>query len=440
MLFEMLMEGLIVAWRYNQRFMSSTALRPAETRFRWVICTLLFFATVIAYVDRGVLSFLEKYLEGIFGWHSREYSYMTAGFQIAYGIGLLTAGRLTDRLGTRKGFALAIVLWSLAAMAPGASTSTATFGVAMFFLGLGEAANFPACIKTVAEWFPKRERALATGLFNSGANIGALLVPAVVPVLAASLGWRGAFIATGALGFVWLVFWLAIYSKPEKHRKVSATELALIRSDPAEKVESVPWGRLFPVKETWAFAAGKFLTDPVWWFYIFWLPRYVQETFHLSLGKSSAPILAVYAASTFGSVGGGALSGIMLRRGYSVNAARKTALLVCALAVLPVLYAPYAGNLWVVVALVGLATAAHQGWSANLFTLTSDMFPKSAVGSVVGIGGMAGALGGGIMQLIAGRIADYSYLPLFLFAGAAYTLALLIIHRLSPQLKPANLE
>ena len=418
----------------------SAISRPPQSRYRWVICALLFFATVIAYVDRGVLSFLERFLEGLFGFHSREYSYMTTAFQIAYGIGLLTAGRLTDRLGTRKGFAIAIVLWSLAAMAPGAATGTATFGIAMFCLGLGEAANFPACIKTVAEWFPKRERALATGIFNSGANIGAMLVPAVVPLLADNLGWRGAFIATGALGFVWLMFWLTVYAKPEEHRSVSAEELALIRSDPSEKVDAIPWGRLFPLKETWAFAIGKFLTDPVWWFYIFWLPRYVQETFHLTLGKSSAPILVVYAMSTVGSVGGGALSSIMLRRGKSANVARKSALLVCALAVLPVLYAPYAGNLWVVVALVGLATAAHQGWSANLFTLVSDMFPKAAVGSVVGIGGMAGAIGGGIMQLVAGRIADWSYLPLFIFAGTAYVLALLIIHRLSPQLKPAKVD
>lgn len=421
--------------------MSPTS-RPVQSSFRWAICALLFFATVIAYVDRGVLSFLEKFLEGLFGFHSREYSYMTTAFQIAYGIGLLTAGRMTDRLGTRKGFAFAIVIWSVAAMAPGAANGTLTFGAAMFFLGLGEAANFPACIKTVAEWFPKRERALATGIFNAGANIGAMIVPAAVPLLTQYLGWRGAFIATGSLGFVWLAFWLITYAKPEEHRFVSENELALIRSDPAEKgTGSVPWARLFPLKETWAFAAGKFLTDPVWWFYIFWLPRYVQETFHLTLGKSSAPILVVYAASTVGSVGGGALSSVMLRRGKSANVARKSALLVCALAVLPVLYAPYAGNhLWVVVALVGLATAAHQGWSANLFTLVSDMFPKAAVGSVVGIGGMAGAIGGGIMQLVAGRIADYSYLPLFIFAGTAYGLALLIIHKLSPQLRPAQLD
>lgn len=420
--------------------MSQPVLRSAHSRFRWVICGLLFFATVIAYVDRGVLSFLEKSLEGLFGFHSVQYSYMTTAFQIAYGIGLLLAGRLTDRLGTRKGFALAIVVWSLAAMAPGAATGTATFGAAMFFLGLGEAANFPACIKTVAEWFPKRQRALATGVFNSGANIGALVVPAVVPFLYGALGWRGAFVATGALGFLWLVFWLTIYAKPESHRSVSVEELALIQSDPPESIQSVPWGRLFPLRETWAFAIGKFLTDPVWWFYMFWLPRYLQKTFSLTLSGSSAPLLVVYGACTIGSVAGGALSGILLKRGRSTNVARKVTLLVFALAVVPVLYAPYSRNLWVVVGLLGLATAAHQGWSANLFTLVSDMFPKAAVASVVGIGGMVGAAGGAIMQLIAGRIADHSYLPLFLFGGTAYLLALLIIHKLSPQLKPAPVE
>jgi ACS family hexuronate transporter-like MFS transporter len=412
-------------------------MQPATSRFRWVICALLFFATVIAYVDRGVLSFLEKTLEGIIGWDSRQYGFMTAGFQAAYAIGLLCAGRLTDRLGTRKGFAFAIVLWSVAAMMPGAAFSPLTFGVALFFLGLGEAANFPACIKTVAEWFPKRERALATGIFNSGSNLGAMTVPAVVPFLASSFGWRGAFFATGATGFVWLIFWLCLYDKPEREKRVSPKELALIQSDPPESVASVPWARLFPLKETWAFAAAKFFTDPVWWFYLFWLPRYITERFHLTLGKTSAPILAVYAASSIGSIGGGWLSSAMIKRGRTVNAARKTALLVCALAVLPVLYAPYAGNLWTVVGLVGLAMAAHQGWSANAFTLTSDLFPRAAVGSVVGIGGMAGSVGGVLMQLLAGQIARTSYLPLFIIAGSAYAVALVFVQTLSPKLKPA---
>jgi MFS transporter, ACS family, hexuronate transporter len=420
--------------------MTSATARPATSRFRWLICGLLFFATVIAYVDRGVLAFLEKTLEGIIGWDSRQYGYMTAAFQAAYAIGLLCAGRLTDRLGTRKAFAFAIVLWSFAAMTPGAAVGPQTFGIAMFFLGLGEAANFPACIKTVAEWFPKNERAFATGLFNSGSNIGAMIVPVVVPFLYFTFGWRGAFVATGCTGFVWLVFWLWLYRKPEDHPSVSKGELALIRSDPPERTSSVPWSQLFPLKETWAFAAAKFFTDPVWWFYLFWLPRYVAETFHLTLGKTSAPILTVYAASCFGSIGGGWLSSAMIKHGKSVNVARKTTMLICALAVIPVLYAPYTHNLWVLVAVVGLAMAAHQGWSANAFTLTSDLFPRSAVGSVVGIGGMAGAIGGVAMQLVAGSIARYTYLPLFLFAGSAYIVALAIVHMISPKLLPAKLD
>ncbi len=421
--------------------MTLAAPRPVSSRFRWVICALLFFATFIAYVDRGVLSFLEKTLEGIIGWNSQQYSYMTAAFQAAYAIGLLCAGRVTDRLGTRKAFAYAILLWSFAAMLPGAAVSPLTFGIALFFLGLGEAANFPACIKTVAEWFPKKERAFATGIFNSGSNLGAMAVPAVVPFLNASVGWRGAFVITGATGFIWLFFWLWLYRKPEEHPHVSPGELALIQSDPPDQEGGkMSWSRLFPVRETWAFAAAKFFTDPVWWFYLFWLPRYVAETFNLTLSKTSAPILTVYAASCFGSVGGGWLSSFLIKRGKSVNFARKTTMAICAVAVLPVLYAPYTHNLWLLVALVGLAMAAHQGWSANAFTLTSDLFPRAAVGSVVGIGGMLGAVGGVLMQLAAGAIAQYTYLPLFVFCGSAYVIALIVVHLLSPKLRPARID
>ena len=416
--------------------------RPARSSFRWVICGLLFFATVIAYVDRGVLAYLEKTLEGIIGFNSRQYSYMTSAFSLAYAIGLVTAGRWTDRLGTRKGFALAMVLWSVAAMSPGLVSTPVAFGIAMFFLGLGEAANFPACIKTVAEWFPKAQRALATGYFNAGANAGAIVVPIVVPFLALALGWRGAFIACGALGFVWLAAWLLLYNKPEAHARVSPEELAFITSDPPERIKSVPWLRILPMRETWAFALGKFFSDPPWWFYLFWLPRYLQETFHLNMAENRLPVITVYLISTVGSVAGGWLSGLMLRTGRSLNFARKTTLLICALAVLPVLYAPYSGHLWMVVLLIGLAMAAHQGWSANLFTLTSDMFPKTAVGSVVGVGGMLGAVGNVLFQLTAGKVVDltHSYLPLFLFCGLAYLLALAMVHLLAPRLAPAKLD
>jgi ACS family hexuronate transporter-like MFS transporter len=410
---------------------------------RWVICALLFFATVIAYVDRGVIAYLEKFLEGIIpGLNSVKYGYILAAFQAAYAIGMVVAGGLTDKLGTRKAFAIAIGLWSIAAMLPGAAFSVVTFGIAMFLLGLGEAANFPACIKTVAEWFPRRERALATGIFNSGANIGNIVVPLVVPTLVVLVTWRGAFVVTGGAGVVWLIVWLIYYRRPEQHRSVSKSELDLILSDPVEKLETVPWSGVLGRKETWAFAIGKFLTDPIWWFYLFWLPRYLQQTFGLSLSENRLPLVIVYSISTVGSIGGGWISSALLSAGRSVNVSRKTAMLICALCVVPVFAAPYIHHLWVVVGLVGLATAAHQGWSANLFTLPSDVFPKAAVGSVIGIGGMSGAMGGVLMQLATGYIVKLtnSYVPLFIIACVAYPLALIIIHGITPKLAPAQLE
>jgi ACS family hexuronate transporter-like MFS transporter len=410
---------------------------------RWVICALLFFATVIAYVDRGVIAYLEKFLEGVIpGLNSVKYGYILAAFQAAYAIGMVVAGGLTDKLGTRKAFAIAIGLWSVAAMLPGAAFSVVTFGVAMFLLGLGEAANFPACIKTVAEWFPKRERALATGIFNSGANIGNIVVPLVVPALVVLVTWRGAFVVTGGAGILWLICWLIYYRQPERHPSVSKAELDLILSDPIEKLETVPWSRVLPRKETWAFAIGKFLTDPIWWFYLFWLPRYLQSTFGLSLASNRLPLVVVYSVSTVGSIGGGWISSSLLNAGRSTNVARKTAMLICALCVLPVFAAPYIHHLWVVVGLVGLATAAHQGWSANLFTLPSDMFPKAAVASVIGIGGMAGALGGVLLQLATGYIVKItnSYVPLFVIACIAYLVALAIIHGITPKLAPAQID
>lgn len=410
---------------------------------RWVICALLFFATVIAYIDRGVIAYLEKFLEGIIpGLNSIRYGYILGAFQLAYAIGMVVAGGLTDKLGTRKAFAIAIGIWSIAAMLPGAAFSVVTFGIAMFLLGLGEAANFPACIKTVAEWFPKRERALATGIFNSGANIGNIAVPLVVPALVVVVGWRGAFVVTGGAGIVWLICWLIYYRRPEQHRSVSKAELDLILSDPVEKLETVPWSGVLPCKETWAFAIGKFLTDPIWWFYLFWLPRYLQSTFGLSLASNRLPLVIVYSVSTVGSIGGGWISSTLLRSGKSTNVSRKTAMLICALCVLPVFAAPFIHHLWVVVGLVGLATAAHQGWSANLFTLPSDMFPKAAVASVIGIGGMSGALGGVLLQLATGYIVNItkSYVPLFIIACIAYLLALIIIQGITPRLAAARIK
>jgi ACS family hexuronate transporter-like MFS transporter len=312
----------------------------------------------------------------------------------------------------------------------------------MFLLGLGEAANFPACIKTVAEWFPKRERTLATGLFNSGANVGNIVVPILVPALVAVVSWRGAFVVAGSLGIVWMVFWLIYYRRPEEHPKVSKAELAMILSDPAERVESVPWSHVLPCKETWAFAIGKFLTDPIWWFYLFWIPGYLQSTFHLNLAQSRTPVVMAYAISIIGSIGAGLVFQFLMDHGRTPNVARKTTMAICAVLIVPIFLTPFMHQLWVVVALLGMATAGHQGWSANLFTLPSDMFPKSAVASVTGIGGFAGAIGGVLLQLATGLIVywTHSYVSLFVMACLAYPTAFLIIHSISPELAPARMK
>lgn len=423
--------------------MNSTTFsaKPTTSNVRWTICALLFFATTINYLDRQVLSMLAKTLETSIGWTSIQYGYITGAFQAAYAIGLLGGGYLMDRLGTRKGYSIAVSVWSVAAIAHAAATSAFSFGVARSFLGFGEAANFPACIKTVAEWFPKKERALAVGIFNAGTNIGAVVAPLSVPWIAVTFGWQMAFVATGALGFIWLIFWLFFYHKPENHPRISASELAYIQSDAPDPVGSISWRRLLPRRQTWAFAIGKFLTDPVWWFYLFWLPKYLQEKFGLSLLQVVVPTLIVYNAASIGSIGGGWLSSGLIKRGLSINFARKTAMLICALCMLPVLYAPFSTNLWLVVGLISLATSAHQGWSANLFTLASDMFPRRAVGSVVGIGATGGAIGGVLIQVTTGYVVQrtHSYLPLFVFAGLAYIAALGIIHWLSPKLDPLEM-
>jgi len=413
------------------------------THQRWVICGLLFLATVIAYVDRGVIAYLKTFLQGVIpGLTDFNYGIITAAFQLAYAIGMVVAGGLTDKLGTRKAFTIAIVLWSVAAMLPGAAFSVITFAISMFLLGIGESANFPACIKTVAEWFPKKERATATGLFNSGANVGNIVVPLIVPTLVALVTWRGAFVVAGSFGILWMILWLLIYRKPEEHPRVSRAELALILSDPGEKIERVPWSHVLPHKETWAFALGKFLTDPIWWFYLFWIPGYLQTTFHLNLAQSRTPVVICYAISIIGSIGGGMLSSALISRGISPNVALKSTMLICAACIAPIFLVPFVHQLWIVVALMGLATAGHQGWSATIFTLPSDMFPKSAVGSVTGIGGMAGGVGGVLLQLGAGTILTltHSYVSLFLMACLAYPIALMSIHLLTPKLAPANMH
>ncbi|MBA3784260.1 MAG: MFS transporter [Acidobacteria bacterium] len=411
-------------------------------RYRWVICALLFFATTINYVDRQVLGILATPLQKELGWSESDYGFIATAFTGAYAVGLLIVGRLMDWLGTRKGFSLAIIFWSLAAMGHALARSAFGFGIARFALGLGEAGNFPAAIKTAAEWFPKKERALATGIFNSGSNVGAIVAPLTVPWIALNYGWQWAFIITGSIGFVWLAFWLALYRRPEEHPRLSKAELAYIQSDPAEPVTKIPWLRLLPHRQTWAFAAGKFLTDPVWWFFLFWLPKFLNENHGLTLTGLGIPLVIIYVAADFGSIGGGYLSSVLIKRGWSVNAGRKTAMLICALCVVPIIFAVRASNLWVAVALISLATAAHQGWSANLFTLVSDMFPRRVVGSVVGIGGFAGSISGMLIATITGLLLQWtgSYVPIFIFASSAYLFALLVIQLLVPRLESASVE
>ena len=411
-------------------------------RYRWKICALLFFAATINYMDRQVLGVLAPDLQRSIGWNEAQYGYIVTAFQTAYAAAYLFAGRLMDRFGVRRGYGIAIVVWSLAAMAHSLAGSALTFGMARFALGIGEAGNFPAAIKTVADWFPKRERAFATGLFNSGTNIGAVVTPLVVPWIAVHYGWQWAFIFTGLLGFVWLVLWLSIYRRPEEHPRLSAAELAHIRSDPPESEIRLHWARLLPHRETWAYAVAKFLVDPVWWFFLFWIPKFLHQSYGLKLEQLGLPLIVVYLSADVGSVAGGWLPSFFIKRGWTINAARKTSMLICALAVVPIVLAAGAANLWFGVLLLSLATAGHQGFSANLYTIVSDVFPRHAVGSVVGIGGTVGAVGGMFIAAGAGLVLQFtgSYLPLFLIAGSAYLVALGIIQVLTPKLAPAVLE
>ena len=439
-------------------------------RQRWVICALLFFAATVIYIDRQVIGILKPTLAAEFGWTEIDYGWIVFAFQTAYAIGLLFVGNLMDKIGTKKGFSLSIIVWSIGAIlhawavpmglaalgvltfiavqlgysaaAIGFSASVIGFIIARFILGIGEAGNFPASIKTVAEWFPKKERALATGIFNSGTNIGALATPLIVPWIAVTYGWYEAFIITGAIGFIWLAFWLFLYKKPEEHPLLSKAELEYIQSDPPEPTVKIPWKNLFPHRQTWAFAVGKFLTDPIWWVYLFWLPDFLNKQHGLDLKTFGIPLAVIYIIADVGSIGGGWLSGAFIKRGWSINKSRKTAMLICALAVVPIVFASITSSLWVAVLLIGIAAAAHQGWSANIFTIASDMFPKQAVGSVVGIGGMAGAVGGMFISQVVGYILEKtgSYVPIFAIAASAYLIALLIIHLISPRLESAKIN
>ena len=411
-------------------------------RFRWVICSLLLFGVTKNYMDRQVISVLKTTLQANLHWNDIDYGNMVFVFQGAYALGLLLVGRLIDRLGTRVGYAVAMSLWSLASMAQGLMTSLAGFGVARFALGFGEAGVFPASLKATAEWFPKKERALATGIFNAGSNLGAILTPLLVPWITVHWGWRWAFFSIGAVGFLWLALWLLIYRKPEDHPSCSAAELAYIRSDPAEPPTRISWLALAAYRQTWAFSLGKFIIDPIWWFFLFWIPDFLQRRHGLSLLQIGWPIVVIYLMADGGSIAGGWLSSFLIHRGKSVNSARKSAMLVCATAVVPIIFAPKVASTWAAVLLLGLAAASHQGFSCNLLTMPSDLFPSRAVASVAGIGGMAGAIGGMLIAKLVAYLLQStgSYTIPFLMAGSAYLIALGVIHLLAPSLGPVNLQ
>ncbi|UVO54151.1 MFS transporter [Sphingomonas sp. SUN039] len=408
--------------------------------YRWVIVGLLFAATAINYVDRQMIGVLKPTLQAELGWSESDFAGIVFWFQAAYAVGYIGFGRIVDRVGARIGYSVAFIIWTAAHMMHGAVHTVTQFALARVALGLGESGNFPAGIKAVTEWFPAKERAFAVGLFNAGANVGAIITPLVVPALTLAYGWRTAFVVTGAVSVIWLVAWFAIYRRPREQKRVSAAELAWIESDPADPSVPLPWSQLVRVRETWAYALGKFCIDPIWWFFLFWLPGYLGTRYHLDLKTFGPPLVAIYVLSDVGSIAGGWASSRMMKAGKTVNYARKMTMLICAFAVTPIFFAQSYDNLWVAVLVIGIATAAHQAFSANLYTLPSDLFPRAAVGSVVGIGGTVGAVGGMIFSLYVGQILERigSYTPIFIVAGSAYFVALAIVHMLSPRLAPVT--
>jgi ACS family hexuronate transporter-like MFS transporter len=425
------------------------------SNYRWTVCALIFFATTINYLDRQVIGILKPLLDSDLGIGEKDYSHIIMAFQLCYGVGMVIAGRLIDKFGTKLGYGVSVILWSIAAMGHALAKGTLGFGIWRGFLGVSEAGNFPAAIKAVAEWFPKKERAFATGIFNSGTNVGAIVAPLAIPAMVVAWGWQSAFIITGAIGFLWVVLWFLFYEIPEKHKKVTAGELAYINSDvdeQAETKEKVPWLKLLQYRQTWLFFIGKGLTDPIWWFYLFWIPGWLATVRGAGLDVKSfgLPLAFIYTMTTVGSIGGGWVSGFMIRKGMSPFTARKYTMLIFALLVIPIIFAqsPAIGN-WGAVCLIALAASSHQAWSANIFTTVSDAFPKKAVSSVTGIGGMAGAVGGAFISYVAGGILEHfkglghietGYVIMFAIAGSAYLLAWIIMQVFAPKVKKVTLD
>jgi ACS family hexuronate transporter-like MFS transporter len=414
-------------------------VEPRTSGVRWVVVALLFFATVINYIDRSVLGILKPLLESELGWSQVDYGWIVTAFQATYAAGYALSGRLFDTIGVRLGYFLAVTVWSAAEIAHAFVRSVAGFSIARAALGMAEGGNFPAAIKTVTEWFPRQQRAFATGIFNAGSNVGAVLCPLAVPWLAQAWGWQSAFLVTGALGFIWIALWLMLYRAPEKHAGVSPAEMAYIRSDPPDAPGKIPWAELLRYRQTWAYVVGMVMSSPIWWFYIYWIPDFLNKQHHLQLTQSSGPLVTIFLIADGGGIAGGWLSSTLIRRGWSVNAGRKTALLVCALCVVPVFLTALVANVWISVALVALAASAHCGFAANLFTLVSDTAPRHAVSSVVGIGGLAGSIGGIFFAQAVSRIlqaTNNNYIIPFAIASLSYVVAVGIMHVLVPRLEP----
>ena len=429
---------------------TATSGAPAERigRYRWVVVTLLFAAMVINYVDRQAIGVLKPTLMTEFGWTEGNYADIIFWFQCAYAFTYLLWGRIVDRIGARMGLGVAFLIWQVAFIFHAGIRSLGGAIAARVFLGVGEAGGFPGGIKAVTEWFPKKERAFAVGLFNAGTNIGAIVTPLLVPLIAAQWfgtrenpDWQMAFIILGVAGLIWLPIWFLMYREPRKHSKVSAGELAWIEQDAPDPVAKVGWLTLMGKRQTWAFALGKFIIDPIWWFFLFWLPGFLKDQYGLDLLSFGPPLVAIYLLSDIGSVGGGWLSGRFMKSGMTINKARKLTMLICALLAVPVMFAGNISHLWLAVFIIGVATAAHQGFSANLYALPGDVFPRKAVGSVIGIGGMLGGFGGMVFSKYAGFVLDkvaHSYVPLFVVAGSAYLVALLVVHLLMPKMEPVE--
>lgn len=418
-----------------------TATGPIS-RYRWVICALLFIAIGINYIDRQMIGILKPTLQAELQWTEIDYAHIVFWFQCFYAVGFLTFGRVIDAVGVRIGYAVAFTIWTVASIGHGLIHTVTQFAIARSILGFGESGSFPASLKAVSEWFPQKERAQAVGIFNAGTAMGPIITPLVVPAITLAYGWRAAFISIGIITALWLVAWILMYRRPQEHPRVSPAELAHIQSDETPTESAAPaakisWFKLLTFRQTWAYALGKFLTDPIWWLYLFWLPDFLNKRHGLDLKTFGPPLIAIYILADVGSVFGGWASSKQLKAGRTPNAARKSTMLVCALLVTPIVAAQFVGNLWGAVAIIGLAAASHQAWSANLMTLPSDLFPKQAVASVIGIGGMAGAIGGMLMTTYNGYILELfkSYQPIFIVAGSAYLIAILVIHTLTPKLE-----